>query len=137
MTAREVEVQAEPIDAYEAAVEVLEDATTQGAFKVLIDEQARRYSIAWLTRLSGSRYDFRFERLGQTRSRVEVELQFSGFFGPLLRLLRASSNGPHLERILGDIRALAESEEFYEDGGAEEDDLEEDADAGGAGAPAR
>lgn len=126
MTVRDVQVSAEPIDAYEAACEVLEDATTRGAFKVVLDEEAHRYSIAWETRLSGSRYDFRFERLGATLTRVEVELDFSGVVGGLIRVLRGPGNGPHLERILDDIRQLAESEEFYHDDEDDEDDQPED-----------
>lgn len=126
MTVRDIQINAEPIDAYEAACEVLEDATTRGAFRVVLDEEAHRYSIAWQTRLSGSRYDFRFERLGATLTRVEVELDFSGAVGGLIRLLRGRGNGPHLERILDDIRQLAESEEFYQDD--EDDDEPEDHD---------
>ena len=124
MTVRDIQINAEPIDAYEAACEVLEDATTRGAFRVVLDEEAHRYSIAWETRLSGSRYDFRFERLGATLTRVEVELDFSGTVGGLIRLLRGRGNGPHLERILDDIRQLAESDEFYQDD--EDDDEPED-----------
>ena len=127
MTVRDIEIAAEPIDAYEAAVEVLEDATTRGSFKVVLDEAAHRYSISWETRVSGSRYDFRFQRLGARVTRVEVELGFSGAIGWLIGLLRAAGNGPHLDRILGDIRKLAESEEFYED---HADEVDEDDDAG-------
>ena len=50
-------------------------------------------------------------------TRAEAVLEFSGFLGPLLTLIRSAGNGPHLEQILDDIRDLAESEEFYEDGG--------------------
>ncbi len=130
MTTREVEIEAEPIDAYEAACEVLEDATTRGAFRVLVDEQAHRYSIGWNTRMSGSRYDFRFERLGATLTRVEVELQFSGTLGSFIGFLRSPGNGPHLDRILNDIRQLAESEEFYEDHHEEDEEPEDSPDAG-------
>ena len=122
MTVREIEVNAEPIDAYEAACEVLEDATTRGAFRVLVDEEAHRYSIGWSTRLTGSRYDFRFERLGATLTRVEVELQFGGALGGVIGLLRRPGNGAHLDRILDDIRGLAESEEFYEDDDGEDEE---------------
>lgn len=123
MTTRETEVEAETIDAYDACCEVLEDATTQGAFRVLVDEPAQQYSIGWATRLTGSRYDFRFEPQGRTRCRVQVDLTFEGWFGPLLNVLRARGNDAHLERILSDIRKLAESEEFYND---DEDDADED-----------
>ena len=122
MTVRDIEVNAEPIDAYEAACEVLEDATTRGAFRVLVDEEAHRYSIGWSTRLTGSRYDFRFERLGATLTRVEVELQFGGALGGVIGLLRRPGNGAHLDRILDDIRGLAESEEFYEDDDGEDEE---------------
>ena len=122
MTTREIEINAEPIDAYEAACEVLEDATTRGAFRVLVDEEAHRYSIGWSTRLTGSRYDFRFERLGATLTRVEVELQFGGALGGVIGLLRRPGNGAHLDRILDDIRQLAESEEFYEDDDGEDEE---------------
>lgn len=131
MTVRDIEIAAEPIDAYEAAVEVLEDATTHGSFKVVLDEAAHRYAIAWETRVSGSRYDFRFQRLGARVTLVEVELGFSGAIGWLIGLLRAAGNGPHLDRILGDIRKLAESAEFYEDDAdeaGEDDDSAEHAD---------
>ena len=57
-------------------------------------------------------------------TRAEAVLEFSGFLGPLLTLIRSAGNGPHLEQILGDIRDLAESEEFYEDGD-DGDDLNE------------
>ncbi len=127
MTVRDIEIAAEPIDAYEAAVEVLEDATTHGSFKVVLDEAAHRYAISWATRVSGSRYDFRFQRLGARVTLVEVELGFSGAVGWLIGLLRAAGNGPHLDRILGDIRTLAESAEFYED---DADEVDQDGDAG-------
>lgn len=127
MTLREIEIHAEPIDAYEATCEVLEDATTRGAFRVLLDEEAHRYSIGWQTRLSGSRYDFRFARLGAALTRVEVELQFSGVMGGLIGILRGPGNGPHLERILADIQQLAESEEFYNDDEEEDEEAEDEA----------
>ena len=127
MTLREIEINAEPIDAYEATCEVLEDATTRGAFRVLLDEEAHRYSIGWQTRLSGSRYDFRFARLGAALTRVEVELQFSGVMGGLIGILRGPGNGPHLERILADIQQLAESEEFYNDDEEEDEEAEDEA----------
>ncbi len=127
MTVRDIEIAAEPIDAYEAAVEVLEDATTHGSFKVVLDEAAHRYAIAWETRVSGSRYDFRFQRLGARVTLVEVELGFSGAVGWLIGVLRAAGNGPHLDRILGDIRKLAESAEFYED---DVDEVDQDDDFG-------
>ena len=126
MTVRDIEIAAEPIDAYEAAVEVLEDATTHGSFKVVLDEAAHRYSISWETRVSGSRYDFRFQRLGARVTRVEVELGFSGAIGWLIGLLRAAGNGPHLDRILDDIRKLAESGVLPDDA----DEVDEDDDAG-------
>ena len=127
MTVREIEIDAEPIDAFEATLEVLEQAVTEGAFKEIVNESPRHYAIDWSTALTGARYDFRFERAPGSVTRAEAMLEFSGFLGPLLRLIRGAGNGPHLEQILGDIKGLAESEEFYED----EDDgeeLEDDAD---------
>ena len=121
MTVREIEIDAEPIDAFEATLEVLEQAVTEGAFKEVVSESPRHYAIDWSTALTGARYDFRFERAGGGVTRAEAMLEFSGFLGPLLRLIRGAGNGPHLEQILGDIKGLAESEEFYED----EDDGEE------------
>lgn len=123
MTTRDIEIEAEPIDAYEAAQEVLERAVTEGAFKVVIDETPRHYAIEWATRMAGARYDFRIERYGGGRSRLEAQLEFTGLMKPLLILVRGAGNGPHLEQIIGDIRDLAESEEFYED--------EEEEDPGG------
>ncbi len=127
MTTREVEIEAEPIDAFEAALEVLERAVTEGAFKEVVNESPCHYAIGWATMLTGARYDFRFEHGGGT-TRAVAELEFSGLLGPLLRLIRGAGNGPHLEQILGDIRGLAESEEFYED----EDVLNGRADEGAA-----
>ena len=126
MTLREIEIEAEPIDAFEAGVEVLERAVTEGAFKEIVNESPRHYAIAWSTALTGARYDFRFERAAGSMTRAEAVLEFSGFLGPLLRLLRGAGNGPHLEQILGDIKGLAESEEFYEDDGDDGDDGDEE-----------
>lgn len=127
MTVREIEIEAEPIDAFEAALEVLEQAVTEGAFKEIVNESPRHYAINWSTALTGARYDFRFERAAGSVTRAEAVLEFSGFLGPLLRLIRSAGNGPHLEQILGDIKGLAESEEFYED--ADDDDEDEDDDS--------
>ena len=115
MTTREIEIDAEPIDVFEATVEVLERAITEGAFKEIVNEAPRHYAINWSTAVTGARYDFRFERgIGGT-TRAEAVLEFSGVLGPLLTLLRGAGNGRHLEQILDDIQDLAESEEFYED----------------------
>ena len=65
--------------------------------------------------MTGARYDFRFERAAGSATRAEAVLEFSGFLGPLLTFVRGAGNGPHLEQILGDIKGLAESEEFYDD----------------------
>ena len=132
MTTRETEIDAEPIDAFEAALEVLENAVTQGAFKVVVEEAPRHYAIEWGTRVTGARYDFRFERSLGGGTRAEAQLEFSGLMGPLLRLLRERGNGPHLEQILSDIKRLAESEEFYQDDDDDEvgdaDELDDDLD---------
>ena len=125
MTTREIGIDAEPVDAFEATVEVLERAVTEGAFKEVLNEAPRHYAIGWTTVLTGARYDFRFERgIGGT-TQAEAILEFSGFLGPMLTLFRGAGNGSHLEQILGDIKDLAESEEFYEDS---EGDLEEEND---------
>jgi len=126
MTVREIEIDAEPIDAFEAAVEVLERAITEGAFKEIVNESPRHYAIDWSTALTGARYDFRFERTTGSMTRAEAVLEFSGFLGPLLTLIRSAGNGPHLEQILDDIRDLAESEEFYEDDSEDGEDEDED-----------
>lgn len=125
MTLREIEIDADPIDAFEAALEVLEQAITEGAFKEIVNESPRHYAIDWSTALTGARYDFRFERTTGSMTRAEAVLEFSGFLGPLLTLIRGAGNGPHLEQILDDIRDLAESEEFYEDSDDDDDDDEE------------
>ncbi len=130
MTTREIGIDAEPVDAFEATVEVLERAVTEGAFKEVLNEAPRHYAIGWTTVLTGARYDFRFVRgIGGT-TQAEAILEFSGFLGPMLTLFRGAGNGSHLEQILGDIKDLAESEEFYEDseGDLEEEDDLEDAD---------
>ena len=128
MTTRDIEIESEPIDAFEAALEVLEQAVTEGAFKEVVNEPPRHYAIEWSTALTGARYDFRFERAPGSVTRAEANLEFSGFLGPLLRMIRGAGNGPHLEQILDDIKGLAESEEFYEDDGEE---LEEESDEPG------
>ena len=130
MTTREIDIEAELIDAFEATVEVLERAITEGAFKEIVSEAPRHYAIKWSTAVTGARYDFRFERgIGGT-TRAEAILEFSGVLGPLLTLLRGAGNGRHLEQILDDIQDLAESEEFYEDSeddeGVDEDDLNDE-----------
>ena len=127
MTMREIEIEAEPIDVFEATLEVLERAVTEGAFKEVANESPRHYAINWATKATGARYDFRFERAVGGVTRAEAVLEFSGFLGPLLTLIRGAGNGPHLEQILGDIKGLAESEEFYEDG---DEDHEGDEDEG-------
>lgn len=124
MTLREIEIEAEPIDAFEAALEVLEMAVTEGAFKEIVNESPRHYAINWSTALTGARYDFRFERAVGGVTRAEAVLEFSGFLGPLLTLIRGAGNGPHLEQILDDIKGLAESEEFYEDEDVGDDELD-------------
>ncbi len=120
MTTRDIEIDAEPIDAFEAVQEILERAVTEGAFRVVLDEAPRHYAIEWSTRMAGARYDFRIERSGGHRSRLEAQLEFTGMMRSLLTLIRGAGNGPHLEQIIGDIKALAESEEFYEDDEDEE-----------------
>ena len=127
MTLREIEIEAEPIDVFEATLEVLEMAVTEGAFKEVVSESPRHYAINWSTALTGARYDFRFERAVGGVTRAEAVLEFSGFLGPLLTLIRGAGNGPHLEQILGDIKGLAESEEFYEDDDEDADGDELDA----------
>lgn len=121
MTIRDIDIDSEPIDAFEASLEVLERAITEGAFNETVNEAPRHYAISWSTALTGARYDFRFERLPGSQTRAEAQLEFSGVLGPLLKLLRGGSNGRHLEQILDDIKGLAESEEFYLDEGDEED----------------
>ncbi len=136
MTMREIDIDAEPIDAFEAALEVLERAITEGAFRELVNESPSHYAIGWSTLLTGARYDFRFEPYEQGGEAggtwTQAELEFSGALGPLLRLFRGAGNGPHLEQILGDIKQLAESEEFYQDDSGDDsgDDGDEDDDAG-------
>ncbi len=130
MTTREIDIEAEPIDVFEATVEVLERAITEGAFKEIVSEAPRHYAIKWSTAVTGARYDFRFERGVGGTTRAEAILEFSGVLGPLLTLLRGAGNGRHLEQILDDIQDLAESEEFYEDSdddeGVDEDDLNDE-----------
>ncbi len=135
MTVREIDIDAEPIDAFEAALEVLERAITEGAFRELINESPSHYAIGWSTLLTGARYDFRFEPYEQGGTWTQAELEFSGAMGPLLRLFRGAGNGPHLEQILGDIKQLAESEEFYQDD--DDGDVGEDDEAGGDAAADR
>ena len=130
MTTRSIDIDAELIDAFEATVEVLERAITEGAFKEIVSEAPRHYAIKWSTAVTGARYDFRFERGVGGTTRAEAVLEFSGVLGPLLTLLRGAGNGRHLEQILDDIQDLAESEEFYEDSddgeGVDEDDLNDE-----------
>ena len=94
MTVREIEIDAEPIDAFEAAVEVLERAITEGAFKEIVNESPRHYAIDWSTSLTGARYDFRFERTTGSMTRAEAVLEFSGFLGPLLTSALSARQAP-------------------------------------------
>ena len=126
MTTRVVEISADPIDAFEATVEVLEHAITEGAFREILSEAPRHYAIEWRTTLAGARYDFRFERASGSMTRTEAQLEFSGVLSPLLTLFRGAGNGPHLMQILNDVRDLAESDEFYEDDDEEDEQLDDD-----------
>ena len=125
MTTREIEIEAEAIDAFEATLEVLERAVEDGAFREVVNESPSHYALEWSTLLSGARYDFRFEPFEDGGTHGEAQLEFSGVLGPLLTLFRGSGNGPHLEQILGDIKKLAESEGFYQDE-PEDEDVEDD-----------
>jgi len=129
MTTRQAHTAADPIDAFEAAQEVLERAVTEGAFRILIDESPSHFAIGWGNRMSGARYDFRFARApdGAAGTAVTAQLDFSGLMGPLLTLMRGRGNSVHLDKILTDIKTLAESPEFYDDSGDGDDDDEDDA----------
>lgn len=129
MTQVAADIDAQAIDVYDAVAIRLADAVENGAFKVLHDDEGRRYSVGWSTFLTGAVYDFRIQPLG-ARSRLLASLEVKGMIGSLISRMRRGSDQRHLETIVDDIKALAESEDFYrdDDGPAETGGPEEEED---------
>lgn len=130
MTQVAADIDAQAIDVYDAVAIRLADAVENGAFKVLHDDEGRRYSVGWSTFLTGAVYDFEIQPLG-ARSRLLADLQIKGVVGSMIGRMRRTSDQRHLQTIVDDIKALAESEDFYRDdedpaetGGAEEEEDE-------------
>ena len=130
MTQVTAEISAQAIDVYDAVAIRLADAVENGAFKVLHDDEGRRYSVGWSTFLTGAVYDFEIQPLG-ARSRLLADLEIKGVVGSMIGRMRRTSDQRHLETIADDIKALAESEDFYRDdddpaetGGPEEEEDE-------------
>ena len=114
MTQITAEISAEAIDVYDAVAIRLADAVENGAFKILHDDEARRYSVGWSTFLTGAVYDFQIQPLG-ARSRLQASLQIKGIIGSLISRTRRNSDQQHLQTIVDGIKTLAESEDFYRD----------------------
>ena len=114
MTQVTAEISAQAIDVYDAVAIKLSDAVENGAFKVLQDDEARRYSVGWSTFLTGAVYDFQIQPLG-ARSRLLASLEVKGMVGSLISRMRRASDQRHLENIVDGIKTLAESEDFYRD----------------------
>ena len=114
MTQITAEISAEAIDVYDAVAIRLADAVENGAFKILHDDEARRYSVGWSTFLTGAVYDFQIQPLG-SRSRLQASLQIKGIIGSLISRTRRNSDQQHLQTIVDGIKTLAESEDFYRD----------------------
>lgn len=114
MTQVTAEISAQAIDVYDAVAIKLSDAVENGAFKVLQDDEARRYSVGWSTFLTGAVYDFQIQPLG-ARSRLLASLEVKGMVGSLISRMRRASDQRHLETIVDGIKTLAESEDFYRD----------------------
>ena len=114
MTQVTAEISAQAIDVYDAVAIKLSDAVENGAFKVLQDDEARRYSVGWSTFLTGAVYDFQIQPLG-ARSRLLASLEVKGLVGSLISRMRRASDQRHLENIVDGIKTLAESEDFYHD----------------------
>lgn len=129
MTQVAADIDAQAIDVYDAVAIRLADAVENGAFKVLHDDEARRYSVGWSTFLTGAVYDFEIQPLG-ARSRLLANLEIKGVVGSMIGRMRRGSDQRHLETIVDDIKALAESEDFYrdDDDPAETDGAEEEED---------
>lgn len=129
MTQVAVDIDAQAIDVYDAVAIRLADAVENGAFKVLHDDEGRRYSVGWSTFLTGAVYDFEIQPLG-ARSRLLADLQIKGVVGSMIGRMRRTSDQHHLQTIVDDIKALAESEDFYRDdedpAGTDETEEEED-----------
>ena len=114
MTQVAADIDAQAIDVYDAVAIRLADAVENGAFKILHDDEGRRYSVGWSTFLTGAVYDFRIQPLG-ARSRLLADLQIKGVVGSMIGRMRRGSDQRHLQTIVDDIKALAESEDFYRD----------------------
>lgn len=114
MTQVTAEISAEAIDVYDAVAIRLADAVENGAFKILRDDEARRYSVGWSTLLTGAVYDFQIQPLG-ARSRLLASLEIKGVIGSLISRARRNSDQQHLQTIVEGIKTLAESEDFYRD----------------------
>ena len=121
MTQVTVEISAEAVDVYDAVAIRLADAVENGAFKVLHDEEGRRYSVGWSTFLTGAYYDFEIQPLG-ARTRLLASLEVKGIVGSMISRVRRASDQRHLETIVEGIKELAESEDFYRDDESAQDD---------------
>lgn len=129
MTQVAADIDAQAIDVYDAVAIRLSDAVENGAFKILHDDEARRYSVGWSTFLTGAVYDFQIQPLG-ARSRLLASLEIKGVVGSMIGRMRRGSDQRHLETIVDGIKTLAESEDFYRDDEdhAETSDSEEEED---------
>ena len=114
MTQVTAEISAEAIDVYDSVAIHLADAVENGAFKILHDVEARRYSVGWSTLLTGAVYDFQIQPLG-ARSRLLASLEIKGIVGSLISRARRNSDQQHLQTIVQGIKTRAESEDFYRD----------------------
>ncbi len=121
-------VDASPGETYESTRDLLHGHIESGAFKVLEDDPAREWGIFWKGPIASSRYLFVFR--GQDGgTQVEATLWLGGVLGPVHNLLRRRGNRTHIEKILRDLKALAESddeldEEDLDDEGAAVDAVE-------------
>ena len=123
---RDTFIDASLLDTYDSTCELLHGHIELGAFKVWEDEPGERWGIFWSGPLASSRYLFQFQAEADG-TRVEASLWLGGALGPVHHLLRRRGNRRDVDKILSDLKALAEG------GDAPEDELAELGDDGHGG----
>jgi hypothetical protein len=126
---RDTFVDASLLDTYESTTELLHGHIELGAFKVWEDEPGEKWGIFWSGPLASSRYLFQF-RPEAKGTRVEVSLWLGGALGPVHHLLRRRGNRKHVDKILSDLKVLAESDDESDDEYLDQEDERGGGDAG-------
>ena len=127
-------IDASPLDTYESTTELLHGHIEHGAFKVWGDEPGEQWGIFWSGPLASSRYLFQF-RPEADGTHVEASLWLGGALGPVHHLFRRRGNRKHVDKILSDLKALAESDEEFTTDGSDVDNGGEGDDASATSIP--